>query len=236
VSEVSVIEDDHGAAMTKVAKRRRVGHLSTRWVGLTATLRGVEIGGDRYRSVGGVHQVPLGGVSGALILAGLDAVGPDAPGLLEHVGADVIVCLQTADEIDMRFPAYLDWLKHPEPHEVVRAPIEDHLVIDDRDMATLVRAVVRRLSRGESLVVHCGAGWGRAGLVAALVLVAFGSGLDDALTRVRSARPAAGPQSPEQHAQLERLTPVLHGERSVSADEAAQRQAGDRRGTTRRNA
>lgn len=205
-------------------------------VGFAATLRDVDIGGDRYRSVGGVHQIPLGGVSGALILAGLDAVGPDAPALLEQVGAQTIVCLQTDAEIERRFPDYLEWLRHPEPYEAVRAQIEDHLVIDDRDMASLIRAVVRRLVRGESVVVHCGAGWGRAGLVAALVLVGFGSGVDDALARVRSARPAAGPQSIEQHDQLARLAPILHRERKVTPDERADRRAGDRRGSTDRNA
>ncbi len=186
--------------------------------------------------------MPLGGMPGALILAGLDAVGPDPSGLLEHVGAQTIVCLQTDDELQRRFPAYLDWLRHPEPYEAVRAQIEDHLVIDDRDMASLIRAVLRRLGRGEGVVVHCGAGWGRAGLVAALVLVALGSGRDSALDRVRAARPAAGPQSPEQYQQLDRLIPVLHGERRPTPEEEARRRAGDRRsgvdrrGITRRNA
>ncbi|MEM9466395.1 MAG: tyrosine-protein phosphatase [Actinomycetota bacterium] len=180
--------------------------------------------------------MPLGGVPGALILTGLDAVGPDAGGLLDHVGAQTIVCLQTDAELERRFPDYLAWLRHPEPYEAVRAQIEDHLVIDDRDMASLVRAIVRRLARSEGVVVHCGAGWGRAGLVAALVLVAFGSGVDDALARVRSARPAAGPQSIEQQDQLARLAPLLHSERKVTPDEEARRRAGDRRRTTRRNA
>ncbi|MEM9203343.1 MAG: tyrosine-protein phosphatase [Actinomycetota bacterium] len=195
----------------------------------------MDIGGDRYRTVGGVHQVPLGGVSGALMLCGLDAIGPDPEALLDHVGAQTVVCLQTDAEISRRFPDYLAWLRLPAPAEVMRAPIEDHLVIDDRDMASLVRAIVRRLGRGEGVVVHCGAGWGRAGLVAALVLVAYGSGVDDALARVRAARPAAGPQSVDQNDQLTRLAAVLHAERSVSDEEAAVRRAADRRDPTRRN-
>lgn len=203
---------------------------------ISATLRGVDIGGDRYRSVGGVHQVPLGGVPGALILTGLDAVGPDPAALLEHVGAHTIVCLQTDAELTRRFPNYLDWLRHPEPYEAVRAQIEDHLILDDRDMLSLIRAVVRRLTRGEGVLVHCGAGWGRAGLVAALVLVAFGSEVDEALERVRSARPAAGPQSTEQQDQLLRLTPTLLSERKISDEEYARRKAADRRGPTDRSA
>jgi hypothetical protein len=59
-----------------------------------ATLRAVEIGGDRYRTVGGVHRIPIDGVSGMLVLAGLEAVGPDAAALLGHVGAETMVCLR----------------------------------------------------------------------------------------------------------------------------------------------
>lgn len=185
--------------------------------------------------------MPLGGMAGALILAGLDAVAPDPAGLLDHVGAHCVVSLQTDAEIERRFPEYLGWLRHPEPYEAVRAPIEDHLVIDDRDMASLIRAIMRRLTRGEGVVVHCGAGWGRAGLTGALVLVALGSGRDSALDRIRSARPAASPQSAEQFDQFDRLIPILHAERRTTPEEEARRRAGkresgaERRGVTRRS-
>lgn len=167
----------------------------------------MEIGGDRYRMVGGVHRIPIDGVPGALVLAGLDAVGPDAAALLDHVGAETLVCLQTDAEIERRLPAYLRWLANPEPHEALRLPIEDHLVPADGPMTSLIEAISDRLERAESVVVHCGAGWGRAGLVAALVLVAHGATVPEALDQVRAARPAAGPQSEEQHQQLARLAP-----------------------------
>ena len=128
--------------------------------GAIATLRAVEIGGDRYRTVGGVHRIPIDGVSGMLVLAGLEAVGPDAAALLGHVGAETMVCLQTDAEIDRRYPPYLEWLADPEPHEALRLPIEDHLVAPDGPMASLVKAIVDRISGGGGVVVHCGAGWG----------------------------------------------------------------------------
>ncbi len=103
----------------------------------------MEIGGDRYRTVGGVHRIPIDGASGILVLAGLEAVD-------------------------------------------------------------------NRLDGGGGVVVHCGAGWGRAGLVGALVLVAYGATVTEALDRVRAARPAAGPQSDEQDQQLIRLAPVVN--------------------------
>ena len=173
----------------------------------------MEIGGDRYRTVGGVHRIPIEGVSGKLVLAGLEAVGPDAAALLGHVGAEMMVCLQTDAEIDRRYPPYLEWLADPKPHEALRLPIQDHLVAPDGPMASLIEAIVDRISDGGGVVVHCGAGWGRAGLVGALVLVAFGTSVTEALDRVRAARPAAGPQSDEQDQQLARLAPVVNEQR-----------------------
>jgi hypothetical protein len=46
--------------------------------------------------------------------------------------------------------------------------------------------------------------------VGALVLVAYGATVTEALDRVRAARPAAGPQSDEQDQQLIRLAPVVN--------------------------
>ena len=197
-----------GSAAHKLV-RAAAGSSSLR-EGAIATLRAVEIGGDRYRTVGGVHRIPIDGVSGMLVLAGLEAVGPDAAALLGHVGAETMVCLQTDAEIDRRYPPYLEWLADPEPHEALRLPIEDHLVAPDGPMASLVKAIVDRISGGGGVVVHCGAGWGRAGLVGALVLVAYGATVTEALDRVRAARPAAGPQSDEQDQQLIRLAPVIN--------------------------
>ncbi|MAJ89111.1 MAG: hypothetical protein CL416_05900 [Acidimicrobiaceae bacterium] len=172
----------------------------------------MEIGGDRYRTVGGVHRIPIDGVPGMLVLAGLEVVGPDAAALLGRVGAETMVCLQTDAEIDRRYPPYLEWLADPEPHEALRLPIEDHLVAPDGPMALLIEVVVDRVNRGSGVVVHCGAGWWRAGLVGALVLIAYGATVTEALDRVRAARPAAGPQSDEQDQQLVRLARVVNGQ------------------------
>ena len=170
----------------------------------------MEIGGDRYRTVGGVHRIPIDGVSGMLVLAGLEAVGPDAAALLGHVGAETMVCLQTDAEIDRRYPPYLEWLADPEPHEALRLPIEDHLVAPDGPMTSLIEAIVDRLDGGGGVVVHCGPGWGRAGPrggAGARRLWRHGH---------RGARPgacrwpAAGPQSDEQDQQLIRLAPVVN--------------------------
>lgn len=165
----------------------------------------MDIGGDKYRACGGVHIVPVAKVDGSLILCGLDAIGPDPSSLLTAVEADVAVCLQTDAEVERRFPDYLTWLSDPTPHEALRLSTEDHLVADDVVVTALVADIHARLSSGQRVVVHCGAGWGRAGVIAVLVMCAAGADIDPAIRDLRLARPAAGPQSADQDLQIERL-------------------------------
>ena len=59
--------------------------------------------------------------------------------------------------------------------------------------------LVARLHNGDTLVVHCAAGMGRAGTVAVCVLNRLGVPLDDALDTIAAARPGAGPEVGAQH-------------------------------------
>lgn len=165
----------------------------------------MEIGGETYRDRGGVHAIPVAGIAGTLVLCGLDAIGPNPGALLAAVEADVAVCLQTDDELLRRYPDYPRWLEAPAPHEAIRLPTLDHLVADDDAVVDLVVEIHGRLGRGQRVVVHCGAGWGRAGVIATLVMCTAGAEIDVALRDLRSARPAAGPQSVDQDRQIERL-------------------------------
>jgi len=169
----------------------------------------MEIGGETYRHRGGVHAIPVADVAGTLVLCGLDAIGPDPAGLLTVVRGDVVVCLQTDDELLRRYPDYPVWLESPAPHEALRLPTLDHLVADDGAVVDLVTDIHRRLGGGQRVVVHCGAGWGRAGVIATLVMSSAGAEVETALRDLRAARPAAGPQSADQDAQIERLARQL---------------------------
>ncbi len=55
------------------------------------------------------------------------------------------------------------------------------------------------LARGERVIVHCRGGLGRAGMVAARLLIELGSDSEDTVRTVRAARPGAI----ETHAQLD---------------------------------
>ncbi len=154
---------------------------------------------------GGVHRIPVEPAAGALYLCGLEAVGPDPVALLDHLQAGTVISLQTETEIRRRYPAFIDWLLAPEPHEAIRLPTEDHLVAADERVLEVTRAIVERMDQRRGVLVHCGAGWGRAGVVAVLVMCAYGAQVDDALRDLRLARPAAGPQSSDQDEQVARL-------------------------------
>jgi ADP-ribosyl-[dinitrogen reductase] hydrolase len=76
----------------------------------------------------------------------------------------------------------------------------------------------RCLARRESLVLHCMGGLGRTGTVAARLLVEFGVAPEDAIARVREARPGAI-ENARQEQYVRRCVPVPHaGEPPSYAD------------------
>ncbi len=162
----------------------------------------------RGRSLdGGIDDVELPGASaGRLVLCGKHVVGPDPEAALARAEATVVVCLTERHELEDRYPDYVRWLRAETAGTVgstwasptARAlwcPIHD-LHAPPLDVAvTLVDALRFRLDAGEGVLLHCGAGIGRAGTIAACVLVALGATAEEALTTVAHSRPMAGPEN-----------------------------------------
>ena len=165
----------------------------------------MQVGAARYQMAGGIHRIPVPGASGNLHATAFAVTGPDPAAALEDVGAEVMVCLLTESEIAMRYLDYPMWLADPSPYQAIHVPMVDQGVTDDDATRELVGAINHHLNRGDGVIVHCGAGYGRAGIVCISVLTSRGVPLDDAIAAVRAARPAAGPQSPAQQAQITRL-------------------------------
>ena len=165
----------------------------------------MQVGATRYQMAGGIHRIPVPGASGHLHATAFAVTGPDPTAALEDVGAGVMVCLLTDAEIAMRYPDYPAWLADPAPHQALHVPMVDQGVADDDTLRKLVGDINQHLDQGTGVMVHCGAGYGRAGIVCISVLTSRGMDLDHAVAAVRAARPAAGPQSHSQEAQITRL-------------------------------
>jgi protein-tyrosine phosphatase len=163
---------------------------------------------DRSRD-GGADRVPLpAGVPGALWLCGKHWIGPDGQRAHRQLGAEVVVCLCQRHELADRYPDYVAWLVAPAgpvPVSAHWAPVHDLHAPPPEEADALIGVVTGHLKAGRSVLVHCGAGIGRAGTLAAAVLMALGLARAQALTEVAAARPLAGPEAGAQSDLLEAL-------------------------------
>jgi len=141
---------------------------------------------------GGIHEIPLPSLAGRLWLCGKHFIGPDPERVLESVSADHVVCLVHERELRDRYDGYITWLLSTD--RATWYPIYDLSSPPLTEILPLYQGVVDRLSRNESVVVHCAAGIGRAGTLAVAVCQLSGMPLNEALAHVRQHRPGAGPE------------------------------------------
>jgi protein-tyrosine phosphatase len=164
---------------------------------------------------GGVDEVPLPtGTGGRLWLCGKHYIGPDPEAALSRIGATTAVCLNEPSELLDRYPRYVDWLGANQPVRALWWPIPDLHAPDLEGAIELLQELRSRLAAGQSLLVHCGAGIGRAGTVAAALLVTMGRSPADAVAHVAAHRPMAGPEAGAHTELLEALSVHPTGRRS----------------------
>ena len=144
---------------------------------------------------GGVDEIPLPLETGRLWLCGKRFVAPDPDAALATVGAGRVVCLCEAHELADRYPDYVAWLREHAGDEAIWFPIPDLHAPDLDVMVAFLADLVDRLAAGEKLLMHCGAGMGRAGTIAAALLMTLGVDRHQAVVTVRRHRPMAGPES-----------------------------------------
>ena len=150
--------------------------------------------GERSKN-GGVDEVPLPLGPGRLFLCGKHFIGPDPEAAVGRVGATAVVCLNEAKELTARYPEYVEWLRANSPARAVWFPIPDFHAPDVESATALLGELHARLARGDVLLLHCGAGIGRAGTMAAALLITLGVPMQDALATVAAHRPMAGPEA-----------------------------------------
>jgi protein-tyrosine phosphatase len=155
---------------------------------------------------GGADEIPLpAGSGGRLWLCGKRFIGPDPEAALRQVGATGAVCLNEASELTARYPGYVRWLQANHPTRALWWPIPDLHAPDLEQAVSMLEELHRRLASGQSLLMHCGAGIGRAGTMAAGVLITMGLTLPDAVAHVGAHRPMGGPEVGVQTELLEAL-------------------------------
>ncbi len=161
---------------------------------------------------GGVDPIRLPAeLPGRLWLCGKHAIGAGQwaePAMSQAT----VVCLCERHELAERYPAYVAWLdRHaPDGERALWFPIHDlHAPPIDR-MLPFVDRLVDALRAGRELVVHCGAGIGRAGTTAVCVLLRLGLDRDDALVLVAAARPGAGPEAGAQRLLVDLVSARQH--------------------------
>lgn len=158
-----------------------------------------------------IDRIPLPRTQGALWLCGRNDVGPDPEAALVWAGASTIVCLNPVDELALRYPQYVEWLRDNMGGRAIWYPIQNFQAPSARSVMPVVRMVTDRLEQGEGVIMHCAAGQGRAGTMAACVLMALGEPTADAVRTVASNRVFAGPGSASQWALVEGVAALLAG-------------------------
>ncbi len=176
---------------------------------------------------GGIDQIVVDGVGTGIWLCGKRVIGPDPVGAIDRVGAAAgvpgdrvaVVCLCERHELDERYPDYVTWLDSNVGDRARWAPIPD-LSAPDVALGQAIAADVNRyLDDGRAVVVHCGAGLGRAPTIAICALLARGHDLETLLQAVADSRPLAGPETGDQRdlvelvADLDGDPPTGRGER-----------------------
>ncbi len=155
---------------------------------------------------GGVDEIALPAAAGGrLWLCGKHFVGPDPEAALAGVGADTVVCLNEVDELIGRYPDYVTWLRANQPARALWWPVADLDAPGVAEASALVGDLRARLAGGAGLLMHCGAGIGRAGTMASAVLIDLGMSVPAAVAHVAAHRPMAGPEAGAQRTLLERL-------------------------------
>jgi protein-tyrosine phosphatase len=117
---------------------------------------------------------------------------------LQTQGATTLVTLCTLDELEWAGVAALPDETRARGITWRHSPIRDRSVPSLPQARALVADLRARLGAGERVVLHCIAGLGRSGLVAAMVLVAGGLEADDAIAAVRAARDPRAVETREQ--------------------------------------
>jgi protein-tyrosine phosphatase len=124
---------------------------------------------------------------------------------VKSVPVHAIVCLASDEEISQKSPSYLAAIDSGMVScQRWALGVPDYGVPDNESaFLHLASQVADSLKSGQNILVHCGAGIGRTGMFATLVLMRLRVPFDESLKFVKAA--GSGPETSAQRAFLERM-------------------------------
>ena len=139
---------------------------------------------------------------------------------VERLDVKEIVCLAPLDEIRRKSAEYASAIEANEvPCTLRQFPVTDYQgPEDDRAFRQVAHEITNSIEAGDAVLIHCGAGVGRTGMLAVAVLMVLGLPAEEAERRVKAA--GSGPEGHEQEEALLRLDDFL------ALSKSADRQAG----------
>jgi protein-tyrosine phosphatase len=158
-----------------------------------------------------IDRIPLPGTDGALWLCSRDDIAPDPDAALSYAdAATTAVCLLPIQELEVRHPTYVEWLRNNKAGRALWFPIRNFRAESAAATMPFLQMIVDRLEAGEGVVMHCALGQGRAGTMAVCLLMMLGATQDEALRTVAANRLAAGPVGNWQWSLVEDVAATLN--------------------------
>ena len=154
---------------------------------------------------GGIHEIPLPITSARMWLCGKHFIGPKPDVVRAEHNNATVVCLVQKHELVERYDNYIEWHANNSTNTAIWNPIDDLSYPPIIHIRLFLDNLTERLHNGESLIIHCAAGIGRAGTTAIAVLMLLGMDMEEAKTHVRAHRPMAGPEAGSQQFALHEL-------------------------------
>lgn len=139
----------------------------------------------------GATEIPVPGTSGTLLLGPVPK-DEEAVSAIATMGIDAVLSLATAEELCEHGVANMQDVFLQHSLSWTHFPIKDFdipSVADTKAWSALETILAERLKTGGRILIHCRAGFGRSGMIAARLLMACGSTPDKAVETVRDARP-----------------------------------------------